>query len=133
MTPHKVRIVNVRLKQEFLPKVSMHALLRYAERICGFDVVKARLALSGPAAARGTDFPRFSLSGTCALERTAGARFDAASYRSCLSDERAARRTLRRRWASFPPADRQNCREENEIGGPPSYVALRHLRSVDAV
>jgi hypothetical protein len=48
MTPHKVRIVNVRLKQEFLPKVSMHALLRYAERICGFDVVKARLALSGP-------------------------------------------------------------------------------------
>ena len=40
MTPHKVRIVNVRLKQEFLPKVSMHALLRYAERICGFDVVK---------------------------------------------------------------------------------------------
>ncbi|KMO42827.1 hypothetical protein VQ02_01925 [Methylobacterium variabile] len=86
--------------------------------------VAVGLALSGPAAARGTDFPRFSLSGTCALERTAGARFDAASYRSCLSDERAARRTLRRRWASFPPADRQNCREENEIGGPPSYVAL---------
>lgn len=45
---HRVRIVNARLKPGAMPKVTMHALLRYAERVCGFDIVKATLALSSP-------------------------------------------------------------------------------------
>ncbi|PIK69656.1 hypothetical protein CS379_28715 [Methylobacterium frigidaeris] len=82
------------------------------------------LALSGPAAAHGADFPTFAPRGACGLERADGSRVDPASDRGCLFDERAARRTLRRQWARLPPAHRQACREENAIGDAPSYVAL---------
>jgi len=47
-TVHRVRIVNPRLKPDALPRVTSHALLRYAERMLGFDVKKATLELSGP-------------------------------------------------------------------------------------
>ncbi|KMO44543.1 hypothetical protein VQ03_02565 [Methylobacterium tarhaniae] len=80
------------------------------------------LALCGPAAAQDVDFPTFTPRAACGLERGAGA--DPASYRGCLSDERAARRTLRRSWARFPIEDRRSCRQESEIGGMPSYVGL---------
>ncbi|MCF4124415.1 hypothetical protein [Methylobacterium sp. SyP6R] len=86
------------------------------------------LALCGPASAHGAEFPTFTPRGACGLERGSGARSGAhvgpASYRGCLSDERAARRTLRRGWTRFPIADRRNCRAMNAIGGAPSYVAL---------
>ncbi len=87
------------------------------------------LALSGPALAEparnpGAGFPAFSPARSCALERRPGPDASAASYRGCLSDERAARRTLRRLWTAFPAADRRDCRQESAIGGTPSYVAL---------
>lgn len=82
------------------------------------------LTLSGPALAQGSGVPAFSIRKTCALERRPGQNASAASYRGCVSDEHAARRSLRRSWATFPAADRQSCREESEIGGTPSYVAL---------
>lgn len=82
------------------------------------------LVASGPAVAQGSDFPTYSLPKTCALERRPGPEASAASYRGCLADERAARRSLQRSWASFPASDRQECRQESEIGGTPSYVAL---------
>lgn len=43
---HRVRIVNVRLKPECEPRVTHHALLRYAERVYGFDLEKATAWLS---------------------------------------------------------------------------------------
>ncbi|TNC10491.1 hypothetical protein FF100_22775 [Methylobacterium terricola] len=82
------------------------------------------LVLSGPALARGSAFPTYSTPKTCALERRPGPDASAASYRGCISDEHAARRSLRRRWATFPASDRQECRQESDIGGTPSYVAL---------
>ncbi|MFH6785633.1 MULTISPECIES: hypothetical protein [Methylobacterium] len=82
------------------------------------------LVLSGPALARASGVPAYSVSQACALERRPGPNASAASERGCVSDERAARRSLRRLWATFPASDRQNCRQESEIGGPPSYVAL---------
>lgn len=45
---HRVRIVNAKLKPKSMPCISGHAIIRYAERVCGFDVAKARLFLSGP-------------------------------------------------------------------------------------
>ncbi|OAS21026.1 hypothetical protein A5481_21985 [Methylobacterium platani] len=81
------------------------------------------LALSAPAHAQGGGFPVYSLSKTCQLECRPG-REAPASYRGCLSDERAARRRLHRQWATFPAPDRRDCRQESEIGGTPSYVAL---------
>ncbi len=92
-------------------------------------LVLSGLALATPSTAkpslvRGAGFPAFSLAKSCALERRPGPDASAASYRGCLSDERAARRTLRRRWSAFPAADRRNCRQVSETGGTPSYVAL---------
>ncbi|MGX7706162.1 hypothetical protein [Methylobacterium sp. Gmos1] len=78
----------------------------------------------GPALARGAGFPAFSPARSCALERAPGPDASAASVRGCLSDERAARRTLRRRWSAFPDADRRDCLEDSAVGGTPSYVAL---------
>lgn len=79
---------------------------------------------AGPALARGEGFPAFAPARSCALERAPGPGTSAASDRGCLSDERAARRTLRRHWSAFPEADRRDCLEESAIGGTPSYVAL---------
>ena len=47
-THHRVRLVNVQLKPHMLPRVTHHALLRYAERSCGFDADAARSLMSGP-------------------------------------------------------------------------------------
>jgi hypothetical protein len=88
------------------------------------EAVLAGAVLAGPVLAQGAGFPAFPPGKSCALERRPGPDASAASYRGCLSDERAARRTLRRRWAAFPAADRRNCRQESAIGGTPSSVAL---------
>lgn len=45
---HRVRIVNPRLKPEAMPQLTGHAIIRYAERMLGLDLVKARLVLTGP-------------------------------------------------------------------------------------
>lgn len=79
---------------------------------------------TAPVLAQGAGLPAFSPEKSCALERRPGPDASAASYRGCLSDERAARRILRRRWSTFPAVDRRNCRQESAIGGTPSYVAL---------
>ncbi|MGH1591986.1 hypothetical protein ACRBEV_30830 [Methylobacterium phyllosphaerae] len=79
-----------------------------------------------PAASARTDgLPVFDTRAICAPEHRAGSdRVDRASYRGCLSDEAAARRTLLRRWTTFDAAGRRTCRAESAIGGAPSYVAM---------
>jgi hypothetical protein len=91
----------------------------------------ARLALglllcgSMPAHARVGGPPHFDIRAVCTLERNAGSGpVSRASYRGCLANERAARRTLTMRWRAFAGNERRVCRAESEIGGAPSYVAL---------
>ncbi|AWN48828.1 hypothetical protein DK419_22785 [Methylobacterium terrae] len=79
---------------------------------------------ASPSSARAEGPPTFSLAKACALEDRPGPYASRASERGCLADERAARRTLRRLWPTYPASDRGNCRAESEIGGTPSYVAL---------
>jgi hypothetical protein len=49
---------------------------------------------------------------------------DADPYAKCMSDERAARSDLERRWASFNPEHRQICVAETGLDGTPSYVEV---------
>ena len=47
-----------------------------------------------------------------------------AALKSCIRDERNARKTLIKSWARFAPQDQMKCSEETNLGGPPSYVEL---------
>ncbi|GJD77808.1 hypothetical protein [Methylobacterium gregans] len=82
---------------------------------------------------RAAGFPRFDIAGSCSPERGAevGTDGSGASYRGCLADERAARRTLRRDWARFAPRLRRACRAETVIGGSPSYVEMLTCLNLD--
>jgi len=46
MEEHRVRIVNVRLRTNWRPDISDHAILRYLERVSGVDVDAIRQSLS---------------------------------------------------------------------------------------
>ena len=47
-----------------------------------------------------------------------------ASMKSCLRDERNARKVLTRSWARFAPQEQMRCTEETNLDGTPSYVEL---------
>ena len=90
-------------------------------------ILGLELLLGGtPAAsARTAGVPHFNIRAICAPEHRAGSNaVDRASYRGCLSDEAAARRTLIKRWPTFDVAERRTCAAESQIGGAPSYVAM---------
>jgi hypothetical protein len=90
-------------------------------------ILGLELLLGGtPAAsARTAGVPHFNIRAICAPEHRAGSNaVDRASYRGCLSDEAAARRTLIKRWPTFDVAERRTCAVESQIGGAPSYVAM---------
>ncbi|SDA22082.1 hypothetical protein SAMN02799622_02841 [Methylobacterium sp. UNC378MF] len=90
--------------------------------ILGLELI---LCGSAVASARTAGIPDFKIRAICAPEHRAGSDpVDRASYRGCLSDEAAARRTLIKRWATFDVAERRTCRTESQIGGAPSYVAM---------
>lgn len=96
-------------------RISSGARLTLGLLVCG----------SMPAPAWAGRLPHFDIHAVCTLEHDAGpGPVDRASYRGCLSNERAARRTLQTRWRVFGARERRICREESEIGGAPSYVAL---------
>jgi hypothetical protein len=65
------------------------------------------------------DVPVYNLRPSCQAETVS-----AASDRSCLNDERAARDVLVKQWSQFTERDRANCRQLQEAGGAPSYVEL---------
>ena len=47
-----------------------------------------------------------------------------ASMKSCVRDERNARKVLARSWARFTPQEQMRCTEETNLDGTPSYVEL---------
>lgn len=78
-----------------------------------------------PVSARAGRLPNLDVRAVCTLERNASSDpEDRASYRGCLTDEYAARRTVMRRWWTFGATERRACREESRIGARPSYVSL---------
>ncbi|MGH1570731.1 hypothetical protein ACRAWG_08775 [Methylobacterium sp. P31] len=96
-----------------MSKVWMPALLDLL--LCG----------SVAACAWASGLPALDIRSVCAPERRAGsAPVDRASYRGCLVDEHAARRKLIAQWTTFGARERRVCRQESEIGGAPSYVAI---------
>ncbi len=64
--------------------------------------------------------PTFDVRPSC----RAAAADTPSSYKSCMSDEHAAQRTLRRTWSRFKPADRATCLSTTESDGTPSYVEV---------
>ncbi|KQS76739.1 hypothetical protein ASG32_26635 [Methylobacterium sp. Leaf361] len=44
--------------------------------------------------------------------------------KSCIADETQARTQVAQQWSGFDEKRRRECLAENQIGGPPSYVAL---------
>ncbi|MEE7448243.1 hypothetical protein MRF4_10645 [Methylobacterium radiotolerans] len=90
-------------------------------------VLGLELLLGGSlaASARTAAVPNLDIRAICAPEHRAGSNaVDRASFRGCLSDEAAARRSLIKRWATFDAAERRTCAVESRIGGVPSYVAM---------
>ena len=49
---------------------------------------------------------------------------DANPYEGCMRDERDAERQLQGMWSGAPPAHRETCAGEAQIGGSPSYVDM---------
>ncbi|MEH3147788.1 MAG: hypothetical protein PGN34_21145 [Methylobacterium frigidaeris] len=83
------------------------------------------LALVVGTPSRAQDLPRFDVRATCTAVQEAGTgRADADAIAGCVRDETAAREQVRRRWAAYSPASRQECAAEVQIGGTPSYVDL---------
>jgi len=65
------------------------------------------------------EVPSYDLAPSCRAET-----ITAASDRSCMKDEQAARDALVKQWSQFASSDRVRCGQVEEIGGSPSYVEL---------
>ena len=70
--------------------------------------------------------PKFDITRSCKLDvaATAGLSVDQ-SVKSCINDERKARRQLGSQWSKFPAPSRASCTSQESIGGTPSYVSLQ--------
>jgi hypothetical protein len=70
--------------------------------------------------------PKFDIARSCKLDvaATAGLSVDQ-SIKSCLNDERKARRQLGSNWSKFPASSKATCIPQESIGGTPSYVSLQ--------
>lgn len=69
--------------------------------------------------------PNFDISRNCKIDvsATVGLSVDQ-TIKSCINDERRARRQLGTSWSRFPASSRASCSSEESIGGTPSYVGL---------
>jgi hypothetical protein len=69
--------------------------------------------------------PIFDVSRSCRLDlaATAGLSVDQTS-KSCVRDEKRARRTLTSQWSKFSAPSKAECIPQESIGGTPSYVSL---------
>jgi hypothetical protein len=69
--------------------------------------------------------PKFDIARSCRLDvaATAGLSVDQTT-KSCINDERKARRQLGSQWSKFPMPSRASCASQESIGGTPSYVSL---------
>jgi hypothetical protein len=69
--------------------------------------------------------PTFDISRSCKLDlaATAGLSVDQSS-KSCVGDEKRARRKLASQWSKFSAASKAECIPQESIGGTPSYVSL---------
>jgi hypothetical protein len=70
--------------------------------------------------------PAYNTAHSCRLDRaaTAGLTVDQ-SMKSCMSDERRARRQVASQWPKFSSTSRARCSSIEGIGGTPSYVSLQ--------
>jgi hypothetical protein len=70
--------------------------------------------------------PKFDITRSCKLDvaAIAGLSVDQ-SVKSCINDERKARRQLGSQWSKFPAPSRASCTSQESIGGTPSYVSLQ--------
>ncbi len=82
-------------------------------------VMAATFALISGRSSSADEVPTYNLSPSCRAETAT-----AASDKSCLKDEQAAREILVKQWSEFAPTERATCTRVEEAGGAPSYVEL---------
>ncbi len=82
-------------------------------------MMAATFALVGGRSSSADEVPTYNLSPSCRAETAT-----AASDKSCMKDEQAAREILLKQWSEFAPTDRTTCARVEEAGGAPSYVEL---------
>jgi hypothetical protein len=69
--------------------------------------------------------PNFDIVRSCKLDVAATAGLsDDQSIKSCVNDERRAKRQLASQWSKFPAPSRVSCGSQESVGGTPSYVSL---------
>src|SRR5262245_54159178 len=66
--------------------------------------------------------PRFDVAKTCkaAVELVGQGR----TVESCVAGEERARKEIEKDWATFPPAERNQCIQTAVKGGSPSYIEI---------
>jgi hypothetical protein len=69
--------------------------------------------------------PNFDIAWSCKLDvvATTGLTVDQ-SMKSCVNDERKAKRQLASQWSKFAAPSRASCISQDSIGGTPSYVSF---------
>jgi hypothetical protein len=77
-------------------------------------------------AAMADSVPKYDMARTCKLiaAAAAGLTLDQ-SMKNCIKGEKQASAQLRKKWSTYPAANRTRCVGENTIGGAPSYAALQ--------
>lgn len=79
--------------------------------------------IAGPA--RADAVPDLDVERTCQSAQVANTSIsDQANYDGCLRSEREAKKEAERRWGSYTPAAKQQCRNQFKAGGYPSYVEM---------
>jgi hypothetical protein len=71
--------------------------------------------------------PKFDIARGCHLDSTQAFDLNTGkdeTIKKCVADEQGAMAVLSTQWSQFREADRRQCIEEADIGGPPSYVDL---------
>lgn len=72
----------------------------------------------------GNGLPDLDVKGSCADAQKFSSGDDKnTAYKGCMQDEMTAKSTLKERWSSFKPKDRQSCVEQARAPSP-SYVEV---------
>jgi hypothetical protein len=69
------------------------------------------------------DAPQLNVKPTCRAASNLDLPYGQ-SFRTCMQDEREARREVTKNWTSYQAPARSRCSAEVMIGGDPSYVEL---------
>lgn len=98
-------------------------MLSVLEEKLMFRSLAFTLLLVSTSALASDSMPRLDIQSTCNAA-TPLVPQDRSPRETCMRDEGEAQSQLERQWSSFAAPARQQCVEETNIGGYPSYVEL---------